>query len=187
MRRLEKAKQIGRNFYNSLPDELKQPPIDVIAIIKQNPNWSIFFADLCGEDGYTLYKILPGNIYKFKICINKTFPLPRIRFTIAHEIGHIILGHFKYYSNNTNNVSEVTERILDREADMFAGELLMPYEYMLQYYDWSIQGIANKFFVSKEAATVRKEILAKDPQYRKDLFFKQNPDFVELLELIQWF
>lgn len=159
-------------------------PIDVEAIVRQFPNWDIFFGDLYGEEGYTLYKILPGNLYKFKICVDQSFPPVRIRFTIAHEIGHIVLGHCKNYAGV---VTEIEEYILDKEADMFAGELLMPYEYMLQYHNWSVQGIANKFFVSKEAATVRKKVLDKDPSYISEVFIEQDPHFIELLKSIQWF
>ncbi len=48
----------------------------------------------------------------------------RVNFTWAHEAGHIYLEHGRLY--DCNNLTQYERRILDREADLFAVELLMP-------------------------------------------------------------
>lgn len=163
--RLKNAKLLGRTFFNQLDQSLKELPIDVNKIVEQNPDWSILFCNLYGEDGYTIFKNI-NNKKKFKICVDPYGIIGRIRFTIAHEIGHIVLGHFEEHSNKP--LSDYEAYILDKEADMFAGELLMPYDYMLQYYNWSIKGLTYKFHVTKKAAKVRLSILENDRMFLKD-------------------
>lgn len=56
----------------------------------------------------------------------KRTPPNRINFTIAHELGHIRLGHFRqdgYYTRYQLNKEGDPK---EREADSFAGELLRP-------------------------------------------------------------
>jgi len=60
-------------------------------------------------------------------------PLRRFRFTIAHEIGHWVC-HVIGASNpepvfcRATDLSEDADRTLEREANVFAAELLMPEE-----------------------------------------------------------
>ena len=52
------------------------------------------------QDSNTPYsgyvKGVHDNIF---ICTNATEPLPRQRFTAAHELGHVVLGHVDYPHN----------------------------------------------------------------------------------------
>src|SRR5262249_45759160 len=64
--------------------------------------------------------------------ISAADPLPRRRFTAAHELAHFLLhrgtmGRFRADTDATLREADddVTERI-EREANRFAGELLMP-------------------------------------------------------------
>lgn len=177
--RLERAKLHGRWFFDSLDESLKQLPVDVIKIIEQNPNWSIGFYSLYGEDGYTLFKYKNKQM-KYKICVDSYGMVERKRFTIAHEIGHIVLGHFKQF--HQNDLTTYEEYILDREADMFAGELLMPYQYMLEYHNWSVKGLSYKFHVSKEAARVRLNILKNDYMFLRDIGIIKSHSLAEELD-----
>jgi Zn-dependent peptidase ImmA (M78 family) len=49
--------------------------------------------------------------------------LPRLRWTVAHELGHIILGHKNEFPNR---LTEAEYAIAEIEANLFAEELLMP-------------------------------------------------------------
>ena len=53
------------------------------------------------------------------IGFNDAHPWCRRRFTIAHEIGHLIFGHACTKGTGSGSYDE-------READIFAGELLVP-------------------------------------------------------------
>lgn len=62
-----------------------------------------------------------GRWCDWVITLNETHPASRRRFTLAHELGHIVLGH------ESSIAAEDDERErLEREADAFASELLMP-------------------------------------------------------------
>lgn len=53
----------------------------------------------------------------------------RIRWTIAHEIGHIVLGHLTSFEATAlcrGSLSEQEYKVLEREADTFAVNLLAP-------------------------------------------------------------
>lgn len=167
--RLERAKIQGRNFYNSLDVKFKKLPININEIIEDDPNLSLYSGCLYGEDGYTLFI---KNKKKYKICIESFSMAERKRFTTAHELGHIALRHFEKYSHKP--LTDYEEYILDKEADMFAGEILMPLEYMVDYYDWSIEGLTCRFHVSKEAAKVRLHILKHDSLFLKKINNKNH-------------
>ncbi|MCD8148869.1 MAG: ImmA/IrrE family metallo-endopeptidase [Clostridiales bacterium] len=53
----------------------------------------------------------------------------RVRWTLAHEIGHIILGHlvsFEATALCSGSLTEKEYKVLEREADTFAVNLLAP-------------------------------------------------------------
>jgi len=53
----------------------------------------------------------------------------RLKFTFAHELGHIICGHLDDYENTALNRGGLTQReyrVLEDEADFFAGQLIAP-------------------------------------------------------------
>ncbi|ENJ3284708.1 ImmA/IrrE family metallo-endopeptidase [Enterobacter asburiae] len=82
----------------------------------------------------------------------------RIRFTLAHELGHHVLGHtqhgkkFREYSNQDLNSGNYFE---ERDANSFAAELLMPREALSVMINkekiYSIPALASQFGVSEEA------------------------------------
>ncbi|MDH7576578.1 MAG: ImmA/IrrE family metallo-endopeptidase [Bacillota bacterium] len=67
----------------------------------------------------------------------------RDRWSLAHELGHIKLGHFEIYDVDTlakDKLNDAERYILDKEADIFAEELLMPAEWLRE-----IMGIVSDF------------------------------------------
>lgn len=62
------------------------------------------------------------------IRINMYEPLVRQRFTIAHEIGHILLGHEGISHRDTSYTiyKDLIKRMNEVSANGFAAELLMP-------------------------------------------------------------
>ncbi|MEG6613852.1 ImmA/IrrE family metallo-endopeptidase [Pseudoclostridium thermosuccinogenes] len=76
----------------------------------------------------TQYEIIKGQ--KIYITIYKTHNrnIGHIRFTKAHELGHIFLRHFEDFDiPSTFNIQNNHDYwVLEREAEMFAAELLAP-------------------------------------------------------------
>lgn len=83
----------------------------------------------------------------FIIIVNAKSPPVRKRFTIAHEIGHIYLRHYKHLSPS------------HREANIFATELLIPRSYVkkliLEEGRYDIKQLSNYFEVSRQAMEIR--------------------------------
>lgn len=84
------------------------------------------------------------------IAFNENHPWCRRRFTIAHEIGHFLLGHT---CNNRQDDGSHAER----EANMFAGELLVPTEFIKKDYKNipNIQELSKLYRVSGQTLTIK--------------------------------
>jgi len=67
---------------------------------------------------------------KHAICYNDTIkPRGRIQWTLAHELGHITLGHLRDFPETGTEppaLKRSTYRILEAESNVFARELLAP-------------------------------------------------------------
>lgn len=108
------------------------------------------------KDGYTFYE---NN--QFSIFYNKDKPKARQRFTITHEIGHIILYHHLYVSSKilTNNRNR---GIWEYQADIFAQNILFPTDWAENLKDQKSDKVAKYLGVSKEMVNVRYKNLSDD-------------------------
>ena len=83
---------------------------------------------------------------------NSTHSNTRNRFTVAHEIGHLLLGHTSDCGRGMESNSP-----LETEANQFAAELLMPLsllkEAMKTY--TTVSSLARHCWVSKDAMSNR--------------------------------
>lgn len=83
----------------------------------------------------------------------------RQRFTIAHELGHIALGHTANGTRYRDDFSSAARDWAEIEANGFAAELLMPAEAVRRVVRSgrfaSIQAMAQLFNVSGTAMTYR--------------------------------
>jgi Zn-dependent peptidase ImmA (M78 family) len=64
-----------------------------------------------------------GRWFEWLIALNARHPASRRRFTLAHDLGHIILGH-----DGGVALDDVDAKRLESEADAFAAALLLPEE-----------------------------------------------------------
>jgi hypothetical protein len=87
-------------------------------------------------------------------------PLRRFRFTIAHEIGHWVChcleGHAQAMEPSycrPVDLTEAADRTLEREANVFAAELLMPERAVLDAWEelGDVTACATRFDVSPTA------------------------------------
>lgn len=124
--RAEEAKEAARLFLHDL--HIFVPPVPVKKIIKKIarlfyfPNNDQGF-DFSKEEGFSYLR--EGTYFVY---INTDLPIGRDSFTFAHEIGHIVLGHLKEF--NMDELTDYEYWVLDREANIFAANLLMPEEWI---------------------------------------------------------
>ncbi len=84
------------------------------------------------------------------IGFNENHPWCRRRFTIAHEIGHLLMGHAC-----TNNQDDGSHN--EREANLFAGELLVPTKFIKKDFPKmnNLQELSKLYRVSTQVLTIK--------------------------------
>jgi len=138
---------------------IKEPPVNVhkIALLMdfRVMPWGGFSDDFGG--GVFVYE--GAKI----IAVNDKHPSNRQRFNIAHEIGHIANGHnisdtdLKRFSDGEFNYLNANHR-QEKEANMFAAELLMPKKFLdnsLPLSGLDYNRLALEYEVSEQAMRVR--------------------------------
>ncbi|MGA0242093.1 MAG: ImmA/IrrE family metallo-endopeptidase [Candidatus Marinamargulisbacteria bacterium] len=118
---------------------IKSPPINLTNISKKE-GFSIFYQKL----PHNISGIIENTLNEKNIFINKEHMPTRQRFSLAHELGHHFLDHFTTEAHkDTTTIFRREGEVLpiDREANRFAAELLMP-----------------SAFLRKEIALTKKEI-----------------------------
>lgn len=80
------------------------------------------YQDLKGQDG----RIIKGDGCGF-IAINENIKeRGRRRFTLAHEIGHYLIDRATQFDCTHNDLCYHSKKIIEKRANRFAAELLMP-------------------------------------------------------------
>lgn len=100
---------------------------------------------------------------KYVIRYNVLDAVVRQRFTVAHEVGHVALGHLsaatKLFRDTASNYSTGSYSPVEREANAFAAELLMPDNIVKfvveQHKVTDTNQLANLFNVSQVAMRYR--------------------------------
>jgi Zn-dependent peptidase ImmA (M78 family) len=100
---------------------------------------------------------------KWHIYININESEVRKRFTIAHELGHFIFHKDRYAATGTSSPDQIFFRnennnLIERDANDFAADLLMPEEIFKTYIDEgynTIDALADKFGLSTSAVKYR--------------------------------
>jgi len=112
---------------------------------------------------------ISGACYRFGeikiIIVNSSQSIGRQHFTMCHELGHVILEHGNILDIN----GEMPTSKVEREADLFAVEFLLPEECLFEFINTKkkldfldILEISQRFRVSYEYALNRvKELLPK--------------------------
>lgn len=104
----------------------------------------------------TLYQ-RGSNVFLTVYIEDKIFPR-RDYYTIAHELGHIVLGHFFEFENTSLCRGGLTRKeyaVLEREAEIFAAELIMPMPVLKGLKIKSYDEIVKVCNVTKSSATIR--------------------------------
>lgn len=127
---MENKEKIIRKIANRVSKKYGlYPPINFTNVFQENK--IKYGEEKLGTDGDGYSNLKDSEL---KIIVNsQTDYVPRKRFTIAHELGHIFIGwHDDITLCKTNN--EYTEHnmldIQEKEANVFASELLMPTDWV---------------------------------------------------------
>lgn len=114
--------------------------------------------------------VIARDVNDFEIYVSRHTSLKRDRFTIAHEIGHLIL-HFAAAKQAgavmraTRNVdpNDREQQRAEWEANWFAAAFLMPSnEFKASVKEGGVASAASKFGVSRLAAEIRAKNLNID-------------------------
>lgn len=79
-------------------------------------------------------------------------------YTLAHELGHIVLGHFFQFENTSlfrGGLTKGEYSVLEREAEIFAAELIMPMPVLKKLDIKSYKNIIKVCKVTKSASEIR--------------------------------
>jgi Zn-dependent peptidase ImmA (M78 family) len=135
------------NFAKSLAGDLisllriEKPPVNLNLVIKAQPRKILVLGqDLGNDDGF--------SVGLNQIIYNNKQSVVRKRFTVAHELGHILLGHNSGYRIVDFKTKDPNEKL----ANIFAAELLVPLSLLEKEFlaTESLSSIAKKYNVSNE-------------------------------------
>jgi len=104
------------------------PPIDVESLVNERANLILADIPLSGVDGITLDLKVPGR--QTRVILNSNLPSLRRRFTLAHELGHILIPWHAGNIVDTANPNSLEHLFayydIEMEANQFASEVLIP-------------------------------------------------------------
>lgn len=163
--RFYEATMKGYQLLNAL--DIKELPVDPFDIIQQNNNWYIHsWSELRKATGHPdPYNLKQNGIEArtqiirgsndYMIVYDDSYTNGRLRWTIAHEIGHIILGHLVDFEETALNRGGLTKKkygVLEVEAHWFAEAILSPNALLHLFNIKEAQEIAFLCDISKDAA-----------------------------------
>ena len=161
----ELAAQLTRDALGCEPDT----PIDRL-LFKLEACGVCVFALPDNVEDYDAFMLWAAGQHKPVIVVNTDKPGDRIRWTTAHEAGHAVMHH---------SLRGSTEDV-EKEADIFASELLMPAEAMRQAlaYPVTLSSLADlklQWGVSMQALKVRaRDLGIISPHQYKHLVVQQS-------------
>lgn len=138
------------------------PPVDMQFILDQK-NYEYIEVDTFPDDVDALF-IKDDNDGKIYAAVNASHHVHRKRFSIAHEFGHILLNHdlnyYQTYITIDNPPTEKThtsaEAAFETEANVFAGEILVPLEMLKKAFKKSqdLKELSKIFWVSQQVVGI---------------------------------
>jgi len=147
---------------------LREAPIDVDRVVRALGLRVVY--ESLGADGSGLLIWCPKPAV---ICVNRELPEPKQRLVVAHEMGHVYLGHEfgpEQYVHVDRRFDRYRDCIAaglseqDLEANQFAGELVMPTKLLqravanignVPLTEEHIQDLAARFGVTLQSMTIR--------------------------------
>ena len=156
-------KNIAEQEYAKVKDQI---PVPVVAIAQSH---DLFVSEIemsgAGMEGYS--GVLTRLANGWSILVNKQDVPARKRFTIAHEIGHFLLHKNQPFADDFRlgetfyRPESTGEDVLEKEANHFAANLLMPEDRIRQQWELlqRVDTMAEFFSVSDVSMTHRLKVL----------------------------
>lgn len=126
-------------------------PVKVGALCRSMGIMVRYFEPVGDSDGYSMI----GN-GQARIFVSSKCPVPRQRFTAAHELGHILLGHTGKYEL-VNREPDAKDNPIEQAANVFASRLLAPACVLWALDARTPEEIATLCQISHQAASFRAE------------------------------
>lgn len=146
-----------------IQNDMYKIPVDLIKLAN-NFNIEVYQSELENKVSGAIKYDKNQDVYT--ILLNEKDSENRKRFTIAHELGHYflhteILKSDEILVDTLYRMKSDENRELEKEADYFAGALLMNKKLLEKMHEqgYSISSLAQIFEVSESAMTVRMDIL----------------------------
>ncbi|WP_330747592.1 helix-turn-helix domain-containing protein [Chryseobacterium sp. CP-77] len=128
--------------------EKDEPVKNIISILERS---GIIIYEINDDESFDGVSFITDKGYPI-IIINKNFSNDRKRFTIAHELGHLLMHNENYFP-----ISSFRDK--EKEANLFAGEFLMPKEVIknsLRRLKLSDLGILKSYWLTSMSSIVRR-------------------------------
>lgn len=167
-----------------IDNKVDRLPVDVVRIVRDNGILLLKNSQAKelrnDEAGISIFD---GN--QWFIVYDDSMPLGRKRFTVAHELGHIFLGHplfAGFHARTTDGNQTQTES----EANIFASRFLAPACVLWGINVHTADDIARICEISREAAEIRARRM--EELYKRNMFltsplerrvYDQFKDFIE--------
>ena len=163
-----------------LREKVDRLPVKVGAVCRQMGIRVAYYDSVDGNDGKSV--IIDGQPWIF---IANGKPVRRQRFTCAHELGHILLGHVGRY-DLVNREPDPKDNPIEHSANVFAARLLAPACVLWALNARTPEQIARLCDISHQSATFRAERM--ELLYRRKKFlasqleqqvYEQFRDFIQ--------
>lgn len=160
----KKAKELASNLLNKYC--IEQPPViakelaEQVRLIVMPIDFALISPKYASISGFI-------DINTNRLLVNSKESLVRQNFTIAHELGHYLLGHTS--SSEYENLlfrrplEEQDDPIIEQEANCFAANLLVPEKFLkniIKKYSFANnEQLGNVFGVSEAVIRIRRKNL----------------------------
>ena len=137
-----------------LNENVTELPVDIVGLCRRMGIRVQHYTPTDGNDGYsTIFLGMP------RIFVSRECSPERQRFTIAHELGHILLGHVGEHTL-VNREQSAKDNPIEQEANVFASRILAPACVLWALDARTPEQISALCRISYTAATYRAERMA---------------------------
>lgn len=155
-----------------IEQKIKKLPVSSLAVAQQSGYKVMTYKEFAEEidkpiqylietydnDGFVFWS---KSDCRFVICYNSSLPPAVCRWTVMHEIAHIVLEHVAAGTPALTRIRKIEHPRFEREADGFVRRVLCPSIVMHDCQTLEVSEIMNLCGISREAAEYRSDYIKK--------------------------